>query len=54
MTIRQAKQESIYKSENAYHGSTIAAASLGGMSAMHKQARGLDYVYTLLNHIGLS
>ena len=31
--------------KNAYHGSTIAAASLGGMSAMHKQARGLDYVY---------
>jgi putrescine aminotransferase len=31
--------------KNAYHGSTIAAASLGGMSGMHKQARGLDYVH---------
>lgn len=30
---------------NAYHGSTVAAASLGGMKAMHEQARGLDYVH---------
>jgi putrescine---pyruvate transaminase len=30
---------------NAYHGSTIAAASLGGMSGMHKQTNGLDYVH---------
>lgn len=30
---------------NAYHGSTIAASSLGGMKAMHDQVRGLDYVY---------
>jgi putrescine aminotransferase len=29
---------------NAYHGSTIAAASLGGMRDMHRQTRGLDYV----------
>ena len=35
----------IISRKNAYHGSTIAAASLGGMSAMHKQARGLDYVH---------
>lgn len=28
----------IISRENAYHGSTIAGASLGGMSAMHKQA----------------
>jgi len=31
--------------KNAYHGSTIAASSLGGMDGMHKQARGLDYVH---------
>lgn len=30
---------------NAYHGSTIAAASLGGMSGMHKQINGLDYIH---------
>jgi len=29
---------------NAYHGSTIAAASLGGMPAMLAQTRGLDYI----------
>jgi putrescine aminotransferase len=33
---------------NAYHGSTIAASSLGGMSYMHNQFRGLDYIH----HIG--
>jgi len=31
--------------KNAYHGSTIAAASLGGMDYMHKQFIGLDYVH---------
>jgi len=31
--------------KNAYHGSTIAASSLGGMSAMHKQTLGLDYIH---------
>jgi putrescine aminotransferase len=30
--------------KNAYHGSTIAAASLGGMDEMHKQMTGLSYV----------
>jgi putrescine aminotransferase len=30
---------------NAYHGSTIAAASLGGMDLMHKQTMGLPYVH---------
>lgn len=29
---------------NAYHGSTIAGGSLGGMAAMHKQYLGLPYV----------
>lgn len=31
--------------EGAYHGSTIAAASLSGMKAMHDQSIGLDYVH---------
>ncbi len=30
---------------NAYHGSTVAAGSLSGMSFMHKQFVGLDYVH---------
>ena len=30
--------------KNAYHGSTIAAASLGGMSGMHAQMSALPYV----------
>ena len=30
---------------NAYHGSTIAAGSLGGMKAMHEQAVGLNYIH---------
>lgn len=30
---------------NAYHGSTIAAGSLGGMSPMHQQVWGLNYVH---------
>jgi putrescine aminotransferase len=35
----------IISRRNAYHGSTIAAASLGGMKAMHEQTNGLDYVH---------
>jgi putrescine aminotransferase len=35
----------IISRKNAYHGSTIAAASLGGMGPMHKQSNGLDYVH---------
>ena len=35
----------IISRKNAYHGSTIAAASLGGMSAMHAQYTGLSYVH---------
>ncbi len=31
--------------KNGYHGSTIAAASLGGMEFMHKQFTGLPYVH---------
>lgn len=35
----------IISRRNAYHGSTIAASSLGGMKAMHQQTRGLDYIH---------
>ncbi|MDH3995143.1 MAG: aminotransferase class III-fold pyridoxal phosphate-dependent enzyme, partial [Gammaproteobacteria bacterium] len=35
----------IISRKNAYHGSTIAAASLGGMSGMHEQMQGLDYIH---------
>jgi len=35
----------IISRRNAFHGSTIAAASLGGMSAMHKQIHCLDYIH---------
>ena len=35
----------IISRRNAYHGSTVAAASLGGMKAMHEQAIGLSYVH---------
>ena len=35
----------IISRRNAYHGSTVAASSLGGMKAMHEQTRGLDYVH---------
>ena len=35
----------IISRRNAFHGSTIAAASLGGMAAMHKQTRVLDYIH---------
>lgn len=35
----------IISRKNAYHGSTIASSSLGGMSAMHKQTQGLDYIH---------
>lgn len=38
----------IISRKNSYHGSTIAASSLGGMDAMHQQTHGLDYVH----HIG--
>ena len=35
----------IISRRNAYHGSTIAGASLGGMPAMHAQMHGLDYIH---------
>ncbi|MEH6515426.1 MAG: aspartate aminotransferase family protein [Halioglobus sp.] len=43
--LKKPNKKQIISRKNAYHGSTIAAASLGGMSAMHEQARGLDYVH---------
>jgi putrescine aminotransferase len=39
------EKKQIISRKNAYHGSTIAAASLGGMQAMHEQAIGLNYVH---------
>lgn len=33
----QPERHTIISRENAYHGSTVAAASLGGMKSMHKQ-----------------
>ncbi len=33
----QPERQTIISRNNAYHGSTVAAASLGGMKAMHKQ-----------------
>jgi putrescine aminotransferase len=39
------ERKHIISRRNAYHGSTIAAASLGGMSAMHAQINGLDYIH---------
>ncbi len=35
----------IISRKNAYHGSTIGASSLGGMSAMHQQTQGLNYIH---------
>ncbi|MCP3675187.1 MAG: aminotransferase class III-fold pyridoxal phosphate-dependent enzyme [Gammaproteobacteria bacterium] len=42
------EKKQIISRDNAYHGSTIAAACLGGMSYMHNQFVGLDYIH----HIG--
>lgn len=39
------EKKHIISRKNAYHGSTIAAASLGGMDYMHKQFEGLNYVH---------
>jgi putrescine aminotransferase len=43
--IGKPQKKLIISRHNAYHGSTIAAASLGGMKAMHEQAIGLNYVH---------
>ena len=39
------EKKQIISREGAYHGSTIAASSLGGMSKMHEQTNGLDYIH---------
>jgi len=39
------KKNLVISRKNAYHGSTIAAASLGGMGAMHKQMQALPYIH---------
>ncbi|MDH3532152.1 MAG: aspartate aminotransferase family protein [Gammaproteobacteria bacterium] len=36
--LDQPERHTIISRKNAYHGSTVAAASLGGMKAMHKQS----------------
>ena len=43
--VGQPKKKLIIGRRNGYHGSTIAAASLGGMSNMHRQFTGLPYVH---------
>ncbi|ROS01466.1 putrescine aminotransferase [Sinobacterium caligoides] len=43
--LEQPQKKLIISRHNGYHGSTIAAASLGGMSFMHEQFRGIDYVH---------
>jgi putrescine aminotransferase len=43
--IGKPDKKHIISRENAYHGSTIAAASLGGMKYMHEQFRGLDFIH---------
>ena len=42
------QKKQIISRNNAYHGSTVAASSLGGMGYMHKQHLRLDYIH----HIG--
>ena len=39
------KKKHIVSRKNSYHGSTIAAANLGGMSGMHAQVKSLSYVH---------
>ncbi len=43
--IGKPEKKIILSRENAYHGSTIAAASLGGMDTMHAQFDPLPYVH---------
>jgi len=39
------QKKQIISRENGYHGSTIAAGTLSGMSYMHEQFTGVDYVH---------
>ena len=43
--LGQPERKHIIARTNAYHGSTIAGASLGGMKGMHEQMLGLPYVH---------
>ncbi len=43
--LGQPNKKQIISRRNAYHGSTIASASLSGMPHMHKQITRLDYVH---------
>jgi len=43
--IDKPNKKHIISRENAHHGSTIAAASFGGMAGMHKQIINLPYVH---------
>ena len=43
--IGKPEKKIVLSRENAYHGSTIASASLGGMPAMHAQFDPLPYVH---------
>ncbi|MEH6591392.1 MAG: aspartate aminotransferase family protein [Halioglobus sp.] len=43
--LNKPEKKHIISRKNAYHGSTIAAASLGGMDYMHKQMTTLPYVH---------
>ena len=43
--IGKPEKKIILSRENAYHGSTIASASLGGMADMHKQFSRLPYIH---------
>ena len=40
----QPERKTIIARENAYHGSTVAGASLGGMAPMHKQGGIMPYI----------
>lgn len=40
----QPERKTIIARENAYHGSTVAGASLGGMTPMHKQGGIMPYI----------
>ena len=42
--IGQPQKKIIISRQNAYHGSTIAAASLGGIQSMHEQFTALPYI----------
>ena len=43
--IDKPDKKHIISRRNAYHGSTIASANLGGMSAMHKQTPKLSFIH---------